>query len=409
MSEDCLFVNVYTPDTKPKQLLAVMVWIHGGGYMWGSGDDDFYGPQFLVRQGVVLVTFNYRLEALGFLCLDTEDLPGNVGMKDQVAALKWVKNNIRNFGGNPENITIFGESAGAGSVSYHLMSPMSRGLFQRAILQSGSAACWWAQDIASREKTLLLAKRLGCFSEDDKTLFEFFKKVPIENLINLKLTFSKAQKSYEIHFGIVDEKDFGQERFFYGDVTEVMRRGVHEGVDIMTGYTEDEGLLPLAIGDPLENMLEEAKYFNEFFVPRWMKTHCVLADQLEAGRKMRQFYCKGEDVSEDCILKYLNMDMFVYGVYLAGQIYAQKNKVYLYKFACVSERNFFAHTVGLTNIIKNKPAVAHMDDLAYLFPIKIMTEKVDIGSETFKCIDKVTALWTNFAKFGYVIILLFDY
>ncbi|XP_045769192.1 acetylcholinesterase-like isoform X3 [Maniola jurtina] len=109
-SEDCLYLNVYTPNLVPINPLPVMVWIHGGGFMIGGGDND--GPQFLLRKDVILVTINYRLEILGFLSLDTEDIPGNAGMKDQVAALRWVKENIRKFGGDPDNITIFGESAG---------------------------------------------------------------------------------------------------------------------------------------------------------------------------------------------------------------------------------------------------------------------------------------------------------
>lgn len=89
-SEDCLYLNVYTPSLEPTKLLPVMFWIHGGGFSSGSGNSHIYGPDFLVNQNVVLVTINYRLEALGFLCLDTKDVPGNAGMKDQVAGLRWV-------------------------------------------------------------------------------------------------------------------------------------------------------------------------------------------------------------------------------------------------------------------------------------------------------------------------------
>ncbi|CAB3252262.1 unnamed protein product [Arctia plantaginis] len=88
MGEDCLYLNVYTPQIKPSSLLPVMFYIHGGGYLAGSGDDDYFGPEFLVRDGVILVTINYRLQGPGFLCLHTPEIPGNAGMKDMVAAIR---------------------------------------------------------------------------------------------------------------------------------------------------------------------------------------------------------------------------------------------------------------------------------------------------------------------------------
>lgn len=193
-SEDCLFLNVYTPDLKPRDPLPVMFYIHGGGFYSGCGNDDMYAPEFLVRKGVILVTINYRLEVLGFLCLDTEEVPGNAGMKDQVAALKWVNKNIANFGGDPSNVTIFGESAGAASVSCHLVSPMSKGLFKRAICQSGATTCWWAKVFEPRKKALVLARQLGYNSENDGDLYEFFKSQPVEALVGVKLPLSFSEE-----------------------------------------------------------------------------------------------------------------------------------------------------------------------------------------------------------------------
>lgn len=157
-SEDCLYLNVYTPSILPLILLPVMIFIHGGSFKSGSGNEEIYGPDFLVKNEVILVTINYRLGVFGFLSLQSKNIPGNAGMKDQVAALKWVKSNIENFGGDPNNITIFGESAGAASVSFHLISPLTKGLFKRAIIQSGSANCWWAQALEPRERAKALAR-----------------------------------------------------------------------------------------------------------------------------------------------------------------------------------------------------------------------------------------------------------
>lgn len=129
-----------------------MVWIHGGGFVGGSGNEESAGPEYLLKKDVILVTLNYRLDALGFLSLDTEDIPGNAGMKDQVAALRWVKKNIKNFGGDPDNITLFGGSAGAACVSYHLVSPMSKGLFNRAIMQSGTITSWFPKTFRAKDR-----------------------------------------------------------------------------------------------------------------------------------------------------------------------------------------------------------------------------------------------------------------
>lgn len=130
-AEDCLYLNVYTrylPKDKQKSL-PVMVWIHGGGFRQGSASTDLYGPEYLLTEEIVLVTFNYRLGILGFFCLEDPSLEvfGNVGLKDMVMALKWVQQNIENFGGNPFNVTIFGESAGAGAVHYLVLSPLAEG------------------------------------------------------------------------------------------------------------------------------------------------------------------------------------------------------------------------------------------------------------------------------------------
>jgi para-nitrobenzyl esterase len=144
-SEDCLFLNVYTPaDAKDKSKLPVMFWIHGGGYSGGASSEPRHNGDFLPLKGVVLVTINYRLGVFGFLA--TEEMAkeangaaGNYGLLDMVEALRWVKANIHGFGGDPNNVTIFGESAGSAAVSTLMASPAAKGLFQKAIGESGGA------------------------------------------------------------------------------------------------------------------------------------------------------------------------------------------------------------------------------------------------------------------------------
>ena len=132
-SEDCLYLDVYSPNITMS--LPVMVYIHGGGYEIGTAIT--YPSDILALQGVVVVVIQYRLGPFGFLTTGDSAAPGNFGMLDQVEALKWVKDNIANFGGNPSKVTIFGVSAGGTSVSLHLMSPLSKDLFHRAIAESG--------------------------------------------------------------------------------------------------------------------------------------------------------------------------------------------------------------------------------------------------------------------------------
>ena len=140
-SEDCLYLNVYSESLDPQARRPVMVWIHGGAFQFGTGAG--YDPQHLIRRGVVVVTINYRLGVLGFLAhpeLSAESphgASGNYGQLDQIESLRWVKRNIAAFGGDPDNVTIFGESAGGQAVTQLMVSPPAAGLFHRAISESG--------------------------------------------------------------------------------------------------------------------------------------------------------------------------------------------------------------------------------------------------------------------------------
>lgn len=403
-SEDCLYLNVYTPSLKPPTPTPVMVFIHGGGFLWGSGNDDLYGPEFLVRKGVVLVTFNYRLGALGFLSLDTEDIPGNAGMKDQVAALRWIKKNISNFGGDPENITIFGESAGGGSASLHLVSPMSKGLFKRAICMSGCLNNSWVYGFEVREKALKLAKKLGCNSENDKELYDFFKKVPKEKLVALDLPIVKYDGLIGIAFGVVNETKYGEEEIFFNEnECDILKHGIHEDVEVITGYTSDEGIIAMAQGITIQHMLTEATDFKQFFAPTSIRRNCNIRTQLEVGRKLSKFYLEKSIATPkdlERIFKFLSMDAFIHGTILFGQHLSRKSKVYLYKMDCHSERNIMSDFYKVRDSLGGRKVTCHADDLLYLFPVKLAQLKVEKNSEAEKLIDQITALWTNFAKFG---------
>ncbi|KAI8519189.1 Carboxylesterase 5A [Branchiostoma belcheri] len=159
-SEDCLNLNVYTSNVSPTANLPVMVWIHGGGFTLGTART--YGGEVLTAyHSVVIVTINYRLGPLGFLQTLEDEAPGNFALLDQVKSLQWVENNIRNFGGDPDRVTIFGESAGGFSVAFHVMSPLATGLFHRAISESG-AGVLPVKEKGDISGTQTIAGKLGC-------------------------------------------------------------------------------------------------------------------------------------------------------------------------------------------------------------------------------------------------------
>ncbi|XP_047106428.1 esterase FE4-like [Schistocerca piceifrons] len=184
--EDCLYLNVFTPEL-PSNISVprpVLVMIHGGCFMTGYAEErplDFY-----IDHGIVVVTIQYRLGALGFMSTGDSLLPGNLGMKDQVLALQWVKQNILAFGGNPDEVTIEGQSSGGAAVQYHMMSPKSKGLFKRAIAQSGSALCPWSFSKNATDRTYRYTSYLGHDAQNSSDLMEFLMTVDAAALVEAR-------------------------------------------------------------------------------------------------------------------------------------------------------------------------------------------------------------------------------
>ena len=184
-SEDCLNLNVWTPQTSPPAGgWPVMVFIHGGSFTGGSGSEPIYDGAALARRGVVVVTINYRLGALGFLGLpglaaeDPNGSTGNYGLLDQLAALEWVRRQIAGFGGDPQSVTVFGESAGAMSVCDLLTSPLAAGAFDRAIMESGGCNYVLTKEEAEARANEL-AREAGCAVDD----LECWRALPVEKLL----------------------------------------------------------------------------------------------------------------------------------------------------------------------------------------------------------------------------------
>lgn len=244
-SEDCLYLNVYTPRTAGPH--PVMVWIHGGAFYLGQS--NAYNPEALVARDTVVVTLNYRLGALGFLAnpaLSAEQggHSGNYGLMDQQAALRWVKDNIAAFGGNPGNVTVFGESAGGFSVNAHLASPASRGLFHKAIAMSGAYPFAFGQEplAASEARGAALATDAGCPAPQTAACL---RALSVDALLAAQAT---AYPS-----GPVPTVDG---RVLTAPVRDTFAAGTQAAVPVMQGTTHDEWRLfvaqaELATGTPL--------------------------------------------------------------------------------------------------------------------------------------------------------------
>ncbi len=241
-SEDCLYLNVWAQAGDPSVKRPVMVWIHGGGMVVGSGSRSFYDGAAFARAGVVLVTINYRLGPLGFFAHPAlsaaapDGTSGNQGLKDQVAALRWVHENIGAFGGDPGNVTIFGESAGAASVCWLLVVPEAKGLFQRAIAESGGAARAGLLRQAGAESAGLKAQtRLGIAADvrGPDALSQLRAKSATDLLTTFKPTIFRDQgTTFGPH---VDGK-------FTPDAPDVlMARGAFHHVPVLIGTNSGDG------------------------------------------------------------------------------------------------------------------------------------------------------------------------
>ncbi|KAL4709654.1 hypothetical protein ACJJTC_007385 [Scirpophaga incertulas] len=401
-SEDCLYLNVYTPILKPVALLAVMVFIHGGAFKSGSGNSDYYGPDFLINHDIVLVTLNYRLDALGFLCLDTEEVPGNAGMKDQVLALKWVKENIQQFGGDPNNVTIFGESAGGTSCALHVLSPLSKGLFRRSIAMSGVPSCDWAIPFESRRRAFILGKQLGIDTNDPKELLEFLQKVPVDKLLDKKpfvMAFEEPTENYNklYNFVPVIEKKFGNNNFLTKAPLKILKSGIINDVDIMVGYTNMEALVDVPTIET--NYIKKFSRYSENFVPTEIFLQLPPIKILNLAERIRHYYFGNKAISTGAMkefVTYLSESSFTYDTYRFLKLLSKTGmrKRFMYKFSCLSNRNIYGHVgqkYGLTG-------VSHMEDLMYLFNAK--EANADLKPRERELIKSVCTYFTNFAKFG---------
>ncbi|XP_072942761.1 esterase FE4-like [Epargyreus clarus] len=393
--EVCMTLNVYTPlDAKPGSDLAVMVYIHGGGFYDGSGSGALYGPDYLVEKGVVLVTVNYRLNMQGFGCLGIKELPGNAGLKDQVAALKWVQRNIKEFGGDPENVTIFGESAGAASVSYHVLSQMSKGLFHKAIMQSGSPLAPWALQFRPAYIASLLTKVMLHKTEDPYELYDILMNKTDYELIITRV----PRKPHNIiiseclYVPCVEKRFEGIEPFITDIPLNILSKGEYNKVPMILGVNSEEGYLFAA----MENDTTIPKIDISKSLPKDM---VVPEEQrLKIADNWKRLYLGNEEISKNNLLnlsRFHGEVYFSYPVLQATEMFLNTNDkpVYSYMFKYDGWRNFVK--IGIGDPYRSAPGATHADDIFYLFRQFLLPKMFEN-----KMIDRMTTMWTNFAKYG---------
>ncbi|XP_053180759.1 bile salt-activated lipase-like [Scomber japonicus] len=220
-SEDCLYLNIFVPQGRKVSMnLPVMVYLFGGAFLLGAsndvailGDSLYDGKEMADRGKVIVVTVNYRVGTMGFLSSGDDRLPGNYGLWDQHAAISWIRRNIAAFGGNPDNITIFGQSAGAASVSYQMLSPYSKGLFRRAITQGGVALSPWALQKNPMALTKKVARKVGCWRTNEDEMLTCLKMsdpvgLTMAGKIDVLLILGKGTVMDLLEFSPVIDGDF---------------------------------------------------------------------------------------------------------------------------------------------------------------------------------------------------------
>ena len=385
-NEDCLFLNVYKPgNISSSSKVTVMVWIHGGAFVVGTSN-YYIGTVLAAKHNVVVVTMNYRLGILGFFNAKGAGIKGNFGLLDQVAALQWVKNHIASFGGDPNKVTIFGESAGSASVSLHLVSPLVRnqGLFIRAIAQSGVATNpWAAYHIKDDQLAKKFASLLGCTDMTNmltclrgKSQAEVMQKQLSVNTTMPQLQTPNVDGHYLIE--LPWKQQMNDSLSF-------------PNVDILLGFNEDEGTM--FAGARNQTKAYYAGTMQYTLPMRYPKTGKILKDMLL--HEYTKFYpynsvSKWFESTQD----FLRDFYFVIDTVNFANALAKKGKnVYLYRFTYLPQHLNIPYW-----------RVAHSLELLYMFGGALADIKAPLQSN-FTAADKMMSLvmmqmWTEFAKNG---------
>ena len=373
VSEDCLYLNVWTPATTATEKLPVMVWIYGGAYTEGAGSSPYNQGDTLTAKGVVVVTFNYRLGALGFLAHPelTAESPqhasGNYALTDVLAALKWVQQNIAAFGGNPDNVTIFGESAGAAISAALVGAPAGKGLFQRAISESG---LWMGLNLApmrtresAEQQTVKVATDIGAPN------LAALRALPAEEAA------TKLPKQGMIIDGWVIPED----------LTRTFAEGRQNAVDILAGSNRDEGSFAAGFGPPMT-----AQRWKDSAAQRW-------GDAAALG-------LEAYPAADDAQAAVHNTGIFADNMAWITRFYAARQRAigrraYVYLFVHEPPYAEGARNLGVCHTCEFPHVFDNLGTLR-LYPDSSSPELALASATDAKVAAITSAYWINFAKTG---------
>jgi para-nitrobenzyl esterase len=389
--EDCLFLNVYSPDVHPEsnELLPVIVWIHGGGNVDG-GSNDYDGSKLASQGHVVMVTINYRLGLLGFMSHPAIDAEGhhfsNYGILDQQAALRWVRKNIRNFGGDKNNITLGGQSAGSVDTESNVISPLAKGLFQRAIFES---VLLEPTPLATAEANgVAFAVAAGCGSGTDAATAACMRRLSAQKIFDLSGTAS-TEASYETQITI--DGTILPDRF-----TAAIENGQFNHMPVMSGWVEDEENFNLGITEyfsgPPRVPASVAQYNAQIAS---FGTNPSYPPGTEAQAKA--IYPLSHYATPQLALDAIGTDSIACAQRHTNQLLAPQVPVYAYEFDDRTAPSYFPVMPGF------QPLAYHTSDIQYLFPgwhggPDGIPHRLNHMQEYLS--DELVAAWTNFAWSG---------
>jgi para-nitrobenzyl esterase len=375
MDEDCLYLNVWTAATSSSQSLPVMVWIHGGSNLNGAGSQPEFDGSHLAGKGVVVVTINYRLDVFGFLAhpeLTKEsgtNSSGNYGLLDQIAALKWVQRNIRAFGGDPDRVTLFGESAGAFDVSLLMASPLTKGLFVRAIGESGGAltaiAAFGPKPLENGEQDgIKFVQAMGV-----KSIAELRDK-PARDILEMAI---KNPITYA--FGVVDGYVVPEHP------ASIYAEGKQNDAPLLVGWNADEGSVFAA----RIKLPADAPPYAE-------RIRAQFKDQADAALKL--YPARDEKASLTALL---GDEIIAYGSWAWAERAALSGKspVYRYRF---TRRPPGAPELSVYPL--TAPGVYHFAEVYYVFNNLHVMSDWPWEADDRRLADTMSSYWTNFAKTG---------
>ncbi|XP_055691281.1 juvenile hormone esterase-like [Lutzomyia longipalpis] len=401
-SEDCLYLNVYRPLKRKSAKLPVMVLLHGGGFFTFSSKPRLFGPEYFMDNGeVILVTLNYRLGILGFLCSGDEAVKGNFGFKDQQMALKWMASNIEAFGGNPKSITLVGESAGGAAAHLHMMNPVSQALFQQIVLISGCALDPWAlYNNKSEPQFRQVARSSGIKNWATASLIEIALQLKKEKAEIFLEVLEEMFIFYEIPPTPVRPCLEGnwEGAFLTEDPKKIWAEGRFSPKPILMSTTRDEGLLVVpitvnasllkAFNDDIYNLLPIQLGFPPKATPYVMKYYLGDKDYIDETNVRGYYKMFGDRLLDQPIIRTVRQYLQHVDVAL--------NPIYLLEFAFESSVSYAKVNTGMDVNL----GVAHADDLFFLFTIPDFFPPFKANSLERKMVDIYVESFVNFAKTG---------